>query len=344
MPALTLYRRGRFWWLTGVARSSSGIVRVHESTLEIDEDRAREILARRQRDLHDELVLGPKITLTVSQAIDTYIDSGKSPSHLKPLRDHFSTTRVSSLNGPKIRAAAKILYPTAAYTSWNRQVVTPMKAVINYCADAGLCDSIKVKGFGRKDGDVRIPSTPAKRAVDRGYIDAFRAACEDPRLSALMLFMFTTAARLGDAIHLEDSDLDLDNRKATFRNMKNGEDGKADLTLEMVAELRQLSAWRAERQAARDLGRGARKPNNRVFGFVRRFSVYRDIKATCVRAGIPYLGTHQPGRHSFATQMIVVHGIDVATTAEKGRWKSKQLLVQTYTHGRSDDVIDQVFG
>lgn len=92
-------------------------------------------------------------------------------------------------------------------------------------------------------------------------------------------------------------------------------------------------------------GAGARKPNNRLFGFMARFSIYRDIKRICEKAGLPYLGTHQPGRHSFATEMIVVHGVDIATTALKGRWKSKQLLLQNYTHGdRRLDVADRVFG
>ncbi|TPI65524.1 hypothetical protein FJ420_11605 [Mesorhizobium sp. B3-1-3] len=65
----------------------------------------------------------------------------------------------------------------------------------------------------------------------------------------------------------------------------------------------------------------------------------------CGLAGLPYLGAHQPGSHSFATEMIVRHGIDVATTAKKGRWKTKKLLLENYTHGeRGKGVIDKVFG
>jgi len=43
--------------------------------------------------------------------------------------------------------------------------------------------------------------------------------------------------------------------------------------------------------------------------------------------------------------MIVRNNVDVATTAEKGRWKSKGLLMETYVHGiEGQSVIDRVFG
>lgn len=46
-------------------------------------------------------------------------------------------------------------------------------------------------------------------------------------------------------------------------------------------------------------------------------------------------GTHQPGRHSFATEMIVKNNVDIATTATKGRWKTKKMLVDHYAHGET---------
>lgn len=215
--------------------------------------------------------------------------------------------------------------------------------------------------FSKRDRNVRRPSTPPKRAVDRSYVDALRAHSDDPRLSALVLFLFQTGARISDALKLEDGspDIDLVNRKIIFRDMKNGEDGEADITIEMVHEIQQLRLWKRERLSAwearipwsrkrsgkRHSGRGAKKPNGRLFGYITRFSVHKDIKRICALADLPYLGTHQPGRHSFATEMIVRHGVDIATTAAKGRWKSKQLLVSTYVHEQHDrGVIERVFG
>lgn len=360
MP-LTIYKRGRFWWLTGTVRTRDGEQRVHESTGETVEAKADDIRVERENKAREELKLDPKDRFTFAQAVDLYLDAGKDKRFILPLLDHFKETRISEMTGSDVRAAAKLLYPGAVYTTWNRQVVIPTRAVINFAADEGKCREVLIKGFSKKDRDVKISDAPPKRAVDRSYIDTFREASDDPRLSVLMLFLFQTGARISDAIKLEDDspDIDLVNRKVIFRDMKNGEDGEADLTIEMVYEIQQLREWKRQRLASweartpwgknrragpRHSGRGAKKPNNRLFGFMTRH-LRKDIMRICEKAGIPYLGTHQPGRHSFATEMIVRHGVDVATTAAKGRWKTKKLLMENYTHAeKGSGVIDKVFG
>lgn len=360
MP-LTVYKRGRFYWLTGTVPTREGEQRVHESTGETDERQSNKVRLNRENRAQAEIDLDPKDRFTFAQAVELYLDAGKDERFIKSLLEHFKETRISDVTGSHVRAAAKAIYPTAVYTTWNRQVVIPARAVINFAADEGKCREVLIKGFSKKDRDVKISVAPPKRAVDRSYIDDFREASDDPRLSALMLFLFQTGARISDAIKLEDDSLDIDllKRKVTFRDMKNGEDGEADLTIEMVYEIQQLREWKRERLAAwevrvpwkgrrsgaRHSGRGAKKPNGRLFGYLMRASVYKDIRRICEKAGIPYLGTHQPGRHSFATEMIVMNGVDVATTAAKGRWKTKKLLMENYTHGKTGKgVIDKVFG
>jgi site-specific recombinase XerD len=360
MP-LTIYKRGRFWWLTGSVPTRQGEQRVHESTGETDEGKANKIRLNRELRAQEEIDLDPKDRYTFAQAVELYLEAGKDKRFILELLDHFKETRISDMTGSDVRAAAKAIYPTAVYTTWNRQVVIPTRAVINFAADEGKCRETLIKGFSKKDRDVKVSAAPPKRAVDRSYIDDFREASDDPRLSALMLFLFQTGARISDAIKLEDDspDVDLINRKVIFRDMKNGDDGEADLTIEMVYEIQQLREWKRERLASwevrvlwkgrrsgpRHNGRAAKRPNGRLFGFLTRASVYKDIKRICEKAGIPYLGTHQPGRHSFATEMIVMNGVDVATTAAKGRWKTKKLLMENYTHAKKGKgVIDKVFG
>ncbi|RUV99371.1 MULTISPECIES: tyrosine-type recombinase/integrase [unclassified Mesorhizobium] len=359
MP-LTIYKRGRFWWLTGSVPTRKGEQRIHESTGETDEVKANKVRLNREVRAQQEMDLDPKDLFTFAQAVEAYLEAGKSESYIQKLLEHFGDTRISDMTGSGVRAAAKLLYPGAAYTTWNRQVIIPTRAVINLNADDGKCREVVIKGFKKSDKDVRRPSTPPKRAVDRSYIDTFREHSDDPRISALMLFIYQTGARVSEAIALEDDspDVDLVNRKVIFRDTKNGEDGEADLTVEMVYEIQELRQWKRERLAAwevripwknrrsgpRHNGRGAKKPNTRLFGYIQRGSVYKDIRRICEKAGIPYLGTHQPGRHSFATEMIVRNGIDIATTADKGRWKTKKLLLENYTHGEGKGVIDKVFG
>ncbi|MGX5830346.1 tyrosine-type recombinase/integrase [Mesorhizobium sp. 43Arga] len=338
MP-LTIYKRGRIWWLTGSVNNRDGKSRVHESTGTADEAEATRIRIRREADAAEAIHADPKSLYTFAAAVNLYLDAGKDERFIGPLLEHFADTRISAMTGDSVRAAAKALYPGAAYTTWNRQVVTPAKAIINHAANAGKCYAITIKGFSKRDRDARRPDTPPRQAVDRSYIDAFRAHCEVPRIGTLMLLLFQTGARIGDAVRLEWRDVDLDEKRVTFREMKNGDDGTADLTDELALELRSMRA------AAVVVAGGGSIDADRVFGFSHRFGLYRVIRSTCQKAGIPYLGTHQPGRHSFATEMIVRHGVDVATTAAKGRWKSKQLLISTYVHEERDrTVIDRVFG
>lgn len=361
MP-LTTYKRGRFWWLTGTIKTKTGEQRVHESTGETDEAAADEIRLSRETEAREDRQRDPKSLFTFAQATNAYLDAGKDKRFIAPLLLHFAETRISDMTGATVRAAAKKLYPGRSYPTWNRQVITPVKSIINHSADAGDCPPVKIKGFAKRDRDVKLPDTAPKRAVDRSYIDAFREHSDDPRLSTLLLFMFQTGARISDALKLEDGseDIDLVNRKVTFRDMKNGEDGEADLTIELVYEIQTLREWKrlqvenwrrasirwkATRRKQEADSRFARKPNSRLFGYVTRTAVYKDMRRICDAAGIPYLGTHQPGRHSFATEMIVKNRVDVATTAGKGRWKSKQLLMSNYAHGETGrGVIDKVFG
>lgn len=340
MP-LTIYKRGRFWWLTGDVITFEGRQRVHESTGETDERAADEIRLNRENEARRDRELGPKARYLFEEAVNAYLDAGKSDRFILPLLEKFRGTRVADMSGEMVRAAARELYPNAVYTTWNRQVVAPAKSIINLSADAGRCPPVKIKGFTKKDRSVRRSSAPPKRAVDRSYIDAFRKHCPSPRVGVMMLMMFQTGARVSDLVKLELRDLDLANRSVTFRDMKNGEDGEADLTVELVFELQQIVAD-LRQQAEAD----SRDPvNDRIFGYQHRWSIYRILKATCATAKIPYLGTHQPGRHSFATEMIVRNRIDVVTTAKKGRWSDPQVLLNHYAHEESGPrVIDKVFG
>ncbi|TIR46147.1 MAG: site-specific integrase, partial [Mesorhizobium sp.] len=126
MP-LTIYKRGRFWWLTGTVPTRQGEQRVHESTGETDEAKANKVRLNRELRAQQEIDLDPKDFFTFAQAVEAYLQAGKSESYIQKLLEHFA--------GSGVRAAAKVLYPGAAYTTWNRQVIIPTRAVINLSAD-----------------------------------------------------------------------------------------------------------------------------------------------------------------------------------------------------------------
>ena len=245
------------------------------------------------------------------------------------------TRPVNEISGIDVRAAAKKLYPAAGPATWNRQVITPTRAVINRSAEAGKCAPLKVRQFRKDDKDVNRPAAEYQAtAVDREWIDKFRAACNSPYLAALALFMFQTGWRVGEATALTPRDIDLPGRKVWLGNSKNGEAIEGFITVEMMVELANLPPRRAGEDQI-----------EKLFGFASRHAVYGVWKRTCIRAGLPYVPPHQTGRHSFATEMIERHGKSIAATAKAGHWKSHRLLSEFYTHPEElRGAIDDVFG
>src|SRR5262249_7004663 len=143
-------------------------------------------------------------------------------------------------------------------------------------------------------------------AADRAWIDKFRAHAPNQYLRVLPLFMFVTAARVGECMTMLPEDLDLDNKRAYAGITKNGDPRIYFLTDELVRELRLL------KPRAIDYGGG----EVRVFGYACHHSFHGIWKKTCERAGIPFLTPHEAGRHGFATEMIQRRKQDHITAAK----------------------------
>lgn len=207
----------------------------------------------------------------------------------------------------------------------NRQVITPVQAVINHCYDLGLCDPIKIKRFPNL-------SKPKRVAVNDDWIYPFMEAAKEPfpHLPALALFMYQSATRIGNALDVLWGDVNLYEKTVLLRKTKTGGEHEVHLTDECMILIANLP----------------RSPDTkRVFYYKSRSSIYTPWHETCDLAGIPYVPPHQSGRHSFATKMIVEHGIDVATVAKIGGWSNPTILLNTYSHGAdARDTLEKVFG
>jgi integrase len=89
-------------------------------------------------------------------------------------------------------------------------------AIFRYAAKRGKCSPLLVERFDVK----RIVK---RRTASWEWMEKFTETAK-PKLVALTLFLATTAARIGDALSLEWSDVDLDAGTALLRDTKNGED------------------------------------------------------------------------------------------------------------------------
>lgn len=314
MPSLK--RRGQFWWYTFTIDGR----RIRRSAKTADRRQAEDIAARDEWRHRQAAVFGTASVLTFGEAMAEYLTVTRDDRFLLPLLDRWEHVRIGDITPDEIRRAAIDLYPRASGATRNRQAITPARAIINHAAQNGHCAHIRVRRFP----EARKLRKPANRAWHR----AFANACTNPGLAALARFMFETGSRLGNAIALTWDDLDLPGATATFGQTKNGEPHTVNLSPGMVADLANLP-------------RSSRK----VFGFHSRTTVRKHWRSTIERAGIEYLTPHEAGRHAFATEMIVRHGVDIPTTAKIGNWKSHRLLSETYAHPeREKQTVQRVFG
>jgi integrase len=137
-------------------------------------------------------------------------------------------------------------------------------------------------------------------------------------LSALVLFMNQTGARVSEAINVLGQHVDLGERVAVLAKTKTDEWSERHLTTELVARMGGLVI----------------EPDKRVFSYTDPKAVNRRMAAVCKRAKIERRSTHSAGRHSFGTNAMAVPGADIKAAMDAGGWKSAKLFLETYVHSK----------
>ena len=313
-------------WRKGIAQvhGTLGGSRIRESLGTSDPKEAERKLVQIQSRLHRAEVFGEASVTTFASACSLYLEQGGDATYLKPIIEAFGMRLLSSIKPGEIHDLAKKIKPDAKASTRNRHVVVPCRAVINFAAERGLCPHIRVKGF--KEAKV------IRHAVDREWIDKFMAHAPHRHLGLLALFMFTTGARISEAVRLTPGDVDLTGLKATLGKTKNGNPRVYHLTRELADQMRALPP------------KLVRDGSWRVFGYLTRNAPQEAWEATIKRAKLPYACRHEAGRHSFATQMIVRSGKDIKTTMDLGGWESAASVMK-YVHSENlEAVAEDVFG
>lgn len=198
--SLKLIQRGKIWHYAGTVAGR----RLRGSTKATEKAHAErvktEIESRAWKCRFD----GPGAGLTMAQVFTAYLDADKSQRFLLRLVEYWKDTLVENIRPETIRQAAKKIYPDAKEPTWNRQVIKPTQAAINHAAELGWCQKISVK---------RYPENPEKKtpATVEWVRDFYHQAVNDelPHFGALCMFMFGTAARVGESCDLIWRDVDL---------------------------------------------------------------------------------------------------------------------------------------
>lgn len=315
MARLSLVKRGKIFWLDG----SIGGRRIRESTRTSVREEAVEIAAKRERQLFIEKTYGPEAVLTFGAATGHYLNAGKSRDYIAPIFAKWEHRLVKDIRPGHVQDLARELYPNAGPATHNRQVITPVQAIINHSAKRGLCSPVR---FER----LRVVKRPP-RVASEAWLDAFMVHAPNPRIAALVQFMAMTGARVSEAVALDWRQVDIAGATATLLKTKGGDARVATLPGPLLDTLEALPHRKGK-----------------VFGYKSRQSIQSAWNTAEARAGIEHIPPHDAGRRMFATMMIR-SGVDAVTVAKAGGWKSQRLVVEVYA--QPDDpkrAVERTFG
>jgi integrase len=253
---------------------------------------------------------------TFRDAAASYVEHGGNPRYLVKLLPIMGDMLLDEIVPFEILEIAKRLYPTQKNATRNRQVIMPVRAVIYHAMQRRWSPHYRIKSF-KEDAPLR------KKPASPEWLHVFFRQCDRDRLfhiSALVLFMSTTGARVSEALRLEWKEVDLISRTALLLKTKTGTNSIRYLTDHMVARLHGL--------------RETAGSHTQVFRMKCRHSVNERIMAVCRRAEIEYKPSHTCGRHSMANNAMAL-GADIKSTMVAGDWKSIPIFLGIYVNPRN---------
>lgn len=337
MP-LEVYERGNIWWAKGyVELNGQRISRyIRRSTGATSEAGARQWVALETERQIRVALFGEQAALTFADALMLYPAKPIDAQFLLKVLPEIGAIPIAAITPKMVKNLGPKLYPEAAADTWWRQVVTPVRAVINNAHEEGKgTPPIKIKAYTAQeridqDNARQKQSRIAKKPFTLEWVEAFCAEA-DPHNAALVRLIFETGVRITQAVTLEANHCDLMNKRVWVKAQKGHPAQWVTISHEMMIELANLSP---------------KKPVNRktgevlaakVFGYATR-SGYRKAWATiCKKAGIEALKAHS-GRHGYYTHGRVVLGLDAVTVAKGGRWSNSILPDTTYAHSDTDQA------
>jgi integrase len=289
--------RSPYWTIRGTHIGQ----RIFRSAKTTDRRVAAQILKKLERDIERGSV-SDKPALTFAAAALAYLRNGGESRFVRPLSDYFKGVPLERIDQLAIDEAAASLYPGATPGTRNRQVYTPVSAILKH---AGVERMLK-----RPKGHAK-PTTA--KAMTREEAPRLFGACEDAEFQALLIVLVYTGLRLSEALSLEWRDIDLGEASAYVRHTKNGQPRACHLPPEALAALANLP------------GR-----EGRVFRYRKNGHLYNTLKAAKKAAKLSWVTFHTC-RHTYATWMRRYAGMDTRGLVGTGAWKSEKSAAR-YTH------------
>jgi integrase len=265
---------------------------------------AEKLLTKLKRDAERGVLSGPK-AVGFAAAAAAYMKAGGDGKYLAPLIKHFLHTPIAEIEQVMIDDAAVAIYPEATAATRNRQVYTPISAVLKR---AGIENKIKrPKGWrGRKLTHWLAPEQA--RRVFKATARIKAPADTKLKFRAYLRMLCYTGMRMSEPLKLAKSDVDLKTATASLRDTKNGRPRLVYLPPVVVKDLRQLP--------------GGLEGTGRLFSFHAGGRLRDLLKITLAEAGVvlPRRVAFHVFCHTWATWMRQHGGLDTFDLVRTDRW------------------------
>lgn len=254
------------------------------------------------------------------------MEAGGEGKHLAPIIKAFGKTALARIGQAQIDDVAAKLKRGAMPATLNRQIYTPIAAVMHHAARKKWCSKPVIAR----------PKTPKGRVrwITPEEADSLTLAAGDS-LRPLVVFLLCTGARLSEALYLDWRDVDLSRAQVTFLDTKNGEDRGVPMHPRAMAALSALP-HRTGAVFRRHYGGvrwdGKIRPVGQAYadrGGIGGGQIKTAWSGMLRRSGLSDFTPHDC-RHTWATWHYRANR-DIAKLMELGGWKSVEMVMR-YTH------------
>ncbi len=246
---------------------------------------------------------------TFASAAAAYMRAGGERTYVGRLLHYFRDKRLSDIDQASIDMAAASLYPQATPATRNRQVYTPLCAILRH---AGVQLNLR-----RPRGSA---GNKATAWLWPEQAEALFAEAEklSPEFAALCITLCYTGMRLGEALGLRWNDVRLQDGFAYVPDTKNNEPRAVFLPPVAVAALANLP---------RSDDRG------RPFRSAKGGHLYSLLRTAAFKAGVelPERSAFHIFRHTYATWMRRYAGLDTRGLVGTGAWRDLKSAAR-YAH------------
>ncbi len=262
-------------------------------------------------------------TRAFAEAVTSYIEAAPRSEHTRSYVRRIllalgSEARLGQIDQDTATKLRRILLPDAKPSTYLRQIVTPLRAVLRHASDRGWCDALRIA----------TPKTPAGRTRYLLPDEAERLiAAAAPHLRPLIIFLIGTGARMSEAVYLDWRDVDLTGARAIFwaDRTKGGKRRNAALPLRVVAALASLPRRREGPVFLSDKRRPYADRRGSYGGQIK--TAWRGAIA---RAGLDPKLTPHDLRHTWDSWHYAMNK-DLLALKIEGGWSSVA-LVERYAH------------